>query len=151
MKYNEAHRGKSFENYLSYLKKIESRLPKVVYDFVSDVNRHNFSKQSLHDSWLKKVDIDTDIENRNADIYLVFLGAYHDREFHFSFENVREYNIAQGLQDMSRDLIAFEIGLENNCYDEEQLVFRAEFSGEGHEIEIYFNDIKVEEKILSSV
>ncbi|MDP8171251.1 hypothetical protein QJU96_08125 [Pasteurella skyensis] len=146
MKYNQSYNGKDFSGYLTYLEIIKNKLPQDLYNFVRDVNRHNFEKTSLHDSWLKEFKVKTDFEKRLSIIHLVLLGSYHDREFHLLFEDVEQYTLNQGLRDMSRDLITFEVGIEKNCYNEEQIVFRAYFSME-EEIEIYCNNIKIEEVI----
>ncbi len=148
MKYNQTYDGEDFTKYLSYLSSIKNKLPKKLYDFVSDVNRHNFSEQSLHDAWLKTIKLETNFEKRFSNIDIVLLGAYHDREFYISFKEVSEYTFSQELQDIDRDLITFEIGFENNCYNEEQLVFRAEFSGNKSKIEIYCNYMNIDEKML---
>ncbi len=148
MKYNKTYtEQEDFEKYELYLKTIEHKFPVDIYKFVADSRRHDLGKDSLHDTWLTKVNIETNIEKRNATITLVFLGAYHDREFYFYFDEVRQYKINQSLQDISRDLITFEIDFELNCYSEEQIVFRCMFSGD-EEIEIYCNDLKIKEKLL---
>ncbi len=151
MKYNKSYNGEDFQNYILYLKSIKNKLSKSIYEFVSDINRHNFSEKSLHDSWIKTIQIETNFEKRFSNINIIFTGAYHDREFHFYFEEVKYYKIIQELQDINRDLISFEIGVENNFYDKEQLVFRAQFGCNEHEIEIYANDIKVIEKIKKNL
>ncbi len=51
---------------------------------------------------------------------------------------------------MDRDLITFEVGIENNCYDEEQVIFRAVFPDRNNKIEIYCNNIKIEENIIKT-
>ncbi len=150
MKYNQSHSGKDFSNYLVYLETIKNKLPKNIYDFVRDINRHNFEKKSLHDSWIKEFKVKTDFDKGFSIIHLVLLGAYHDREFHFFFEEVEQYTLSQGLRDMNRDLITFEVGIENNCYDEEQIIFRAFFPDRNNKIEIYCNNIKIEENIIKT-
>ncbi len=146
MKYNNAFNGDDFSKYKIYLDSIKDKLSKIVYEFAYDVNRHNFEKTSLHDSWLKSFEVKTDFEKRLSTIKLVLLGAYHDREFHFLFKGVRQYNLNQAMQDISRDLLTFEIGIENNCYNESQKVFRAEFSM--GEMVIYSDEIEIEEKFI---
>lgn len=151
MKYNDAFVDNgSFDNYISYLSKVQNKLSKELYDFVSNENRHNFSKESLHDSWLESIEINADFEKKTAIILLKFLGAYHDRKFIIQFKDVSEYKITQGLTDFDRDLITFEIGFELNSYNEEKIVFRAEFAGEDKEIEIVCNDINIDEILLEN-
>ncbi len=148
MKYNNSYKGEDFAKYIEYLETIKHKCSESLYSFISDINRYGFEKQSLHDSWLKEIKLGTNFEKRFSSIKLILLGAYHDREFHFSFEEVRQYKFAQGLQDISRDLLTFEVGFETNCYDEEQFVFRGQFSEDEYEIEIFCNDIKVREIIV---
>ncbi len=148
MKYNQSYNGQDFSDYLIYLETIKNKLPKKLYDFVRDINRHNFEKTSLHDSWLKDFKVKTNFEKRISIISLVLFGSYHDREFHFLFEEVEQYTLSQGVRDVSRDLITFEVGVENNCYDKEQIVFRAYFPAKEEKIEIYCNNINIEEIIV---
>ena len=58
MKYNKSYDGGDFSDYLEYLKTID--LPKKLFDFASDPKRHDFSDESLHDSWLTSVNIGRD-------------------------------------------------------------------------------------------
>lgn len=148
MKYNKAYEKEGkFEDYLTYLESIKQKLPKDVFDFVSDFNRHNFSEQSLHDGWIKSFECCSDFEAGTTDITLSLLGAYFDREFKFYFKKVSQYAISQHISDMDRDLITFEIGLEENEEEEDALVFRAKFSGEETYIEIYFQKIQIDEHL----
>ncbi len=148
MKYNKTYtEQENFEKYKLYLKNMKHKYPKDIYDFLSDSKRHDLGKESLHDSWIRKINIETRIGNKSADIILVLLGAYHDREFYLYFDEVKQYKINQSLQDISRDLITFEIDFEFNCYSEEQMVFRCMFFG-NEEIEIFCNNLKIEEKLL---
>ena len=150
MKYNKAYtEGVIFEKYLEYLDTIKEKLPKDLFEFVSDSNRHDLYEKSLHDSWVKSVECSHNFETRTADITLILLGAYHDRIFRLCFHNVSQYKISQQMFD--KDLITYEIGIEKDCnnYDkEEKLVFRAEFAGEETEIEIYSEEINIVEEII---
>lgn len=70
MKYNKAFQGEPFEVYAEYLKKIQDKLPKQLYDFISDSKRHDLEEQSLHDTWLNEISvkIKRDKDNRNRAI-----------------------------------------------------------------------------------
>jgi len=149
MKYNKTYEGEEFEKYLEYLNAIKEKLPKDIFEFASDINRHSFSEESLHDSWLKSVECSHNFETRTADITLTLLGAYHDREFTFCFHSVSQYKLFQQMLDPCRDLISYEIGIEKDYYEKEKFVFRAEFSGEEAEIEIYSEEINIVEKIIN--
>ncbi len=145
--YNEI--TEDFSSYIEYLDSIKHKISQSIYDFASDIGRHNFDKRSLHDSWLKNLKVETNFETRYSDINIVLLGAYHDREFYLNFKEVRQYKISQSLQDIDRDLLAFEIKFEPNAYNENQLVFRALFSGNENEIEIFCNDMEIEENKIN--
>lgn len=72
-----------------------------------------------------------------------------------SFEGISNYSIKQHTFESHRDLITFEIGVEEieESYSEgkkEWIVFRAEFAQEEDILEIFAKDIKFEEKIYSS-
>ena len=149
MKYNKSYKGEDFEKYLEYLNTIKDKLPKDILEFVSDQNRHNFSKHSLHDSWVKSFECSSNFETKTTTITLTLSGAYFDREFRFYFQNVSKYKIFQQMIDQCPDLITYEIGIETDSNNEEKLVFRAAFSGEEAEIEIFSTQIEFYEHIIS--
>jgi hypothetical protein len=147
MKYNKSYENENFENYVDYLNVIRNKLPKGIFDFFSDSQRHDFSKQSLHDSRVEKIAI-SHVACGRINITLTLLGAYRDRTFVLRFKKVTQYSISQQSGDMYEDLIAHEIGLEYNDKGKENLVFRAEFSGDKSEIEIYAKELVVMEKLI---
>jgi len=149
MKYNKAYEGEDFEKYLEYLGTIKGKLPRDIFEFISDPNRHDFGEDSLHDSWLKSVECSHNFETRTADITLTLLGAYHDRIFRLNFRNVSQYKFFQQMLDSDRDLITYEVCIEEDYKKKEKLVFRAEFAGEEAEIEIYSAEISIEEEIIN--
>ena len=55
MKYNKSFSDETFENYRKYLETIQDKLPKSLYDFVSDSKRHDLEEQSLHDTWINEI------------------------------------------------------------------------------------------------
>lgn len=83
MKYNKAFQGEPFEVYVEYLKKIQDKMPKKLYDFVSDSKRDDLEEQSLHDTWLNEISvkIKRDKENLNRAIET---SIKNDREFRLS-------------------------------------------------------------------
>ena len=149
MKYNKVYEEEgNFSDYQKYLNTIREKLTDNIFDFVSNPNRHDFSEMSLHDSWVKSVECICDFKKENTNIVLTLIGANFDREFKFCFQEVSQYKVSQQLSDMYRDLITYEIGIEKDHNDEEKLIFRAMFSGEETEIEIYSQKVEIEEKIL---
>ena len=147
MKYNKAYEGESFEKYMEYLDSIKEKLPKDVFGFVSDPGRHDFSEQSLHDAWLKSFNCSSNFELGSTGITLVLTSADLTREFKFSFQGVSRFRISQQMPDMYRDLITYEIGIEPDCNEAEQMVFRAIFAGDDNGIEIYSEQIDINECI----
>ena len=148
MKYNKVYEGENFVKYIEYLNTIKDKLPNDLFEFVSDSTRHDLNEESLHDSWLKSLECRHDFDTQAAEITIILLGNCHDREFCLHFEKVSQYKLFQQLTAISRDLITYEVGIEVDCYDEEKLVFRAEFSGEDTEIEIYAEQIEIKEKMI---
>jgi len=148
MKYNKAYDGCDFSDYLKYLETIREKLPKQLFDFVSNPNRHDFSEESLHDSWIKSIECISNFEAESTEIVLILVNAIFDREFQLRFKKVSEYKISQQLSDINRDLITYEIGFETDFNDVDMLVFRAMFSGDETEIEIYAGQIDIVEYII---
>ncbi|NDV60539.1 hypothetical protein [Bacteroides sp. 519] len=144
MKYNKAYEGGDFESYITYLETIKHHLSDELFEFVSDPQRHGFGVESLHDSWVKKIEFTQDFDTGNTNLLIVLLGE--NCEFYLYFEEVQEYTIRQINSDMYRDLITYEIGFEQNSFEEDMLVFRAIFAiGEGH-LEVFAETIRIEEK-----
>jgi hypothetical protein len=146
MKYNKAYEDENFEKYLEYLDTIKDKLSKDTFEFISDPNRHDFSEQSLHDSWLKSFECSSNFETNMIEIFLTLIGANFDREFKFSFRGVSQYKI---FQQICLDLITYEIGIEKDFMEEEKIIFRAMFAGEEAEIEIYAEQIEIKEKMIN--
>lgn len=148
MKYNKAYEEEgSFEGYLEYLNIIKPKLPKDIFNFISNPNRHDFSEQSLHDSWVKSIECFNDFKTDRTNITLTLIGANFDREFRFIFQGVSQYKISQQISDINRDLITYEIGIEQDDNEENKFVFRAMFSGEKSEVEVYSEKINISEHI----
>ena len=148
MKYNKAYDGEDFQKYQEYLSIIKASLSQDIFDFVSDPARHDFSKQSLHDSTLKKAECIRFLDTGQLTVALVLINADFDREFSFYFRDVSQYKIAQQISDMDSDLITFEVGLEQDANENKMLVFRAMFSGKDAMVEIYFKQLTIKEMPL---
>ena len=148
MKYNKAYDGEDFQKYQEYLSTIKASLSQDIFDFVSDPARHDFSKQSLHDSRLKKAECIRFLDTGQLTVALVLINADFDREFSFYFRDVSQYKIAQQISDMDSDLITFEVGLEQDANENKMLVFRAMFSGKDAMVEVYFKQLTIKEMPL---
>ena len=147
MKYNKAYEDEDFEKYLEYLDTIKDKLSKDTFAFVSDSKRHDFSEQSLHDSWVKSFECSSNFETNTTEISLTLIGANFDREFKFNFQGVSQYKI---FQSACLDLITYEIGIEPDFTEEEKMVFRAMFAEEEAEIELYSTQIDINENLITN-
>ncbi len=97
MKYNKSFSDETFENYKKYLETIQDKLPKSLYDFVSDSKRHDLEEQSLHDTWINEIavkiihDKENNYREKEVIIKIELLGSYHDRIFDLNFSDVISY------------------------------------------------------------
>ena len=148
MKYNKSYYGKDFQKYQEYLSSVKPKLSKNIFDFFSDPGRHDFSNRSLHDSVLKKEECVRSLDSDTLAVSLILVNANFDREFLLHLQDVSQYKITQEASDMSSDLITHEVGIEQDAYENEKIVFRAMFSGEDTMVEIYFAKMCIEEKML---
>ena len=111
---------------------IQDKLPKSLYDFVSDSKRHDLEEQSLHDTWINEIavkiihDKENNYQEKEVIIKIELLGSYHDRIFDLNFSDVISYQIGIG-KDGHYDLITYEIYCES---DDDILTFNAEFADE---------------------
>ena len=128
----------SFDDYIDYLNKHRKRFPAAVYDFASDVNRHNLnSPHSLHDSWMTSITIK---ENRNPKrpfnpkptIEIVLLGQMHDRDLILTYENVQSYLI-EGIKNsfnwkdtFQGDVMCHEVTLDESGHIAHEILFASE-------------------------
>ena len=89
----------SFDDYIDYLNTIKDKIPQHVYEFASNVNRHNLdSPHSLHDSWITSISVR---EKRNkispfepvTSIKIELLGQLHDRDIVLEYEGIKSYSI----------------------------------------------------------
>jgi hypothetical protein len=151
MKYNKSFGGEPFENYKRYLETIQDKLPKPLYDFVSDSKRHDLGEQSLHDTWVNEIEVKVirDKENRYREkvsiIKVELLGSYHDRTFNLNFNDVTSYQLGVGKFGHC-DLITYEIYCESED-DHNILTFNAAFADESVII-IKAGEITITEKFL---
>lgn len=93
----------SFKDYIQYMEENRIKFPSHVFEFATDVNRHNLdSPHSLHDAWMTSIKIK---ENRNPKrpfepkptIELELLGQKHDRAILLSYSGIESYTI-KGLR-----------------------------------------------------
>lgn len=90
---------KSFDLYIEYLQKNKDRFPASVFNFATDIERHNLdSPHSLHDAWMESFAVkEKRQEERSLDaslaIELVLLGPMHDRDIILRYEGVVSYQI----------------------------------------------------------
>jgi hypothetical protein len=142
MKYNHSYgeNGKDFNEYIQYLNTIKNSIPRELYDFISDPNRHNFSDKSLHDSIIEKIQFVNEFETENPNMIITLLGE--NRKFKLYYFCISKYTIEQEYK--MNDLLTYEIGLEKRWEDEDaELVFRGIFCD--GKIEIICKEIKIEE------
>lgn len=148
LKYNLSYGEGSFDDYLKYLDTIRAKLPEALFDFVSDPHRHDFSPTSLHDGWVKSIECTSDFDTGSMRLTMKIVGAEFDREFHLCFNDVSQYKVAQSWPEMDRDLISYEVGVEEDRYRKSKLVFRAIFSNEANEIEVLAKNITITEVLI---
>jgi len=93
----------SFDDYKMYMEENRVKFPSHVFEFATDVNRHNLdSPHSLHDSWMTSITIK---ENRNPKrpfnpeptIEIELLGQMHDRAIILNYSGIENYFI-EGLK-----------------------------------------------------
>ena len=89
----------SFDEYLGYLDTIKGEISRNVYEFASDLKRHELENaHSLHDSWITSISVQ---EKRNPSrpfepeviIVLELLGQMHDRDIVLEYKEVKAYRI----------------------------------------------------------
>lgn len=148
MKFNKSFSGEPFENYKKYLETIQDKLPKVLYDFVSDSKRHDLEEQSLHDTWINEIVVKVirEKENRYREketiIKIELLGSYHDRLFNLYFNKVISYKFGFNEEKHS-DLMTYEI----YCETDDILTFNAEFADKST-IFVEAREITINEKFI---
>jgi hypothetical protein len=110
------------DDYFKYLKTIENKVDKALYNFIGDTNRYHINHQdSLHDSWLKSVQIKF-IEKQVESISIKFLGPYHDKEYTFIFKNIINYKFDSKLK-IHGDLLTHEFHINNKKNYEYRFLF----------------------------
>ncbi len=146
MKYNKSYKGGNFNDYFEYLETIKSKISKDLYDFVSDVQRHDLSEKSLHDSRIKKIEYEF-ISKDTYQVSLLLTGE--NRTFELRFNKVSQFNMKQqNLGDLYKDLITYEVGIEEDTFGNDKIVFRAEFPFEAGVFEVYSENLEITENIL---
>ena len=144
MKYNKSYEDGDFGDYLEYLKTIKDKIPQELYNFISDSQRHDLGEKSLHDSRIKKIEYDFD---KNYQMSLLLTGE--NREFDLQFTNISQLHINQmNNGDIYKDLITFEIGIEKDIFGKERIVFRAIFPCQEGIIEVFSEQLEINENVL---
>jgi hypothetical protein len=125
------------EEYLRYLRTIETRIPSSAFSFAISPWHHDVDlHQCLHDSWLEELVIaEIHPENnpnlRQTSIRVKLLGPYHDGHIYLEYVNVVSYELASphhvaGDRDASRshgDWLVDEVRLSPHHYVENEIVF----------------------------
>ena len=146
MKFNKSFEGNDFNEYAEYLLKIKNKIPKKLFDFISDPERHDLGDKSLHDSRITKIQYEFVSEDKYK-MSLLLLGK--NRTFEIRFKNISQLNIKlTNYGDIYKDLITYEVGTEKDTLENEKIVFRAKFPFEEGKLEIYSEKIEIEENVL---
>jgi hypothetical protein len=121
-----------YDKYFKYIDEIKDKLPLEIYLFASDKDRYDLSnRKSLHDSWITSLSVDYNDVPEDKDqfattVNLELLGAYHDRKFILSYDNVYQYSIVK-IHTKSRlrrdDLLIHEIRISDQGYLEHTIQF----------------------------
>jgi hypothetical protein len=136
---------RQFSDYQVYLNSLKNKLPETVFNFATaDWHYNPEDHRCPHDAWLESFNISEvrDIENprnnRDIQIDMILLGAYHDGRIHLSYKEVIYYNLEKaplvGIQAeifgkpaiTHGDWLIDEIGLS----EENLVVHRIVFSNE---------------------
>jgi len=146
-----------FKKYLIYLEGIRESLPKHIYEFARDVNRHSLSSpHSLHDSWISSITIR---ENRNGtrpfnpkpSIEVVLLGPMHDRDIILIYSEIEFYEIRGNKNEFNwgdtfhGDINRHEIRLKDNFFE------HAIWLHSDSIIRIVFNEFELKEKMHNTM
>lgn len=86
------------DRYLDYLAGLKGTIDDDLYTFLSDSGRYDLSKTSLHDSWLRRLSLNSfELAERRMtqNLHLELLGPYHDRIFHLHYTDILGYSISQ--------------------------------------------------------
>ncbi len=144
--YTNSNGVAQFDKYFQYLKSIQGQLPENVFSFAANVEHYDLSSHSsLHDAWLENIDI-REIgqgerhEQRQTEIKLCLLGAFHDRHIYLTYKDVQKYCLsAAGALTGHGDLLVHEVQLS----DSGSLIHELQF--EKGNIQIECKDILHEE------
>ena len=146
MKFNKSYEGGDFEDYIKYLQTVKNKIPEKLFEFISSEKRHDLGENSLHDSRVKKIEYEF-ISEDNYQMLLTLTGER--RKFIIKFNKASQVSICQAnFGDIYKDLITYEVGIEKDCFENEQLVFRAKFPFEKGIIEVFADEIEINENLL---
>jgi aminomethyltransferase len=90
----------AWENYYSYLRSLEGKIPKSAYEFANAEWHYKTSDARCpHDAWLEELRIG-EVEEQSGkfelkpiEIYVRLLGAYHDGHLEFIYKNIHQYSM----------------------------------------------------------
>ena len=88
----------NFDNYFSYIESIKEKLPVSVYNYAISYEHYNLSSHaSLHDAWLEHYEVrevasGSRNENRKIEVFVEFLGPFHDKRLKFHYKGVSQYS-----------------------------------------------------------
>lgn len=148
--------GINFCNYFSYLRSIEARLPKHIFEFASNPQHYDLtSHSSLHDAWLEGLTINEEPRNKigqlGLEVHLVLLGPFHDRKIHLKYSQVKAVqfhwpssSIGPEKEPVHRDVITHEIRLDSDGLLTHELLF-----DQKRTLSISFRDFAHQEELIS--
>lgn len=140
---------KCFNEYFQYLESIKDKLPKNVVDFAMAPWHYDPSDYKCpHDAWVEslkiaEVSFGERRRNRNIEIHLQLLGAYHDGFIDLIYKGVKGYTLTlpeednSGLNTWHGDWMSDEIRLT----EDGNVIHEVEFQVDGR-WKIFFTDIE---------
>ncbi|WP_103070123.1 hypothetical protein [Aquimarina sediminis] len=145
MKYNKSYEGRTFEAYIEYLQTIKHKIPKALFDFISDPQRHDLGEKSLHDCRVEKIEYEC-VSKGNYQLSLILAGE--NRIFTVKCMNISQFHINQvNFGDLYKDLITYEVGVEQDTFKNDKIVFRAKFPFEKGVIEVFSEKMEIDEAL----
>lgn len=129
-----------FDEYFNYLKSVSDKIPGEMYNFFKEWKHYSLDdRESLHDCWVENISIAESSDgspekNRNVNVSIFLLGAYHDRRITLNYHDVSNYNLSgcELCSGAHGDIVVHELNIEDDSFSHEFL-----FSSEA-KIKIYF-------------
>lgn len=150
---NRAYDGENFGVYVEYLNGVKHHLTKELFAFASDPSRHDLGARSLHDSYIEVLCFARDRDGHLFHGELVLVGPERDRRFRLDFDGIKNFDVHQVTGDMYRDLITFEIVVDEIDPPELEVMmtFRAQFASEPGHLEVSCRQMSVREEPVAGV